>query len=107
MKKLYMLAVLVVFGHAAAFAADNAEAAKTSAEMNTAKLEMVGLSIDDGHKFPSELSGGMTKRAALAERILASVRVPEGADTFAPAEQPSAPPAPAGPVPAGVGAGAL
>ncbi len=35
-------------------------------ELANAKLEMVGLSADDGSKFPSELSGGMTKRAALA-----------------------------------------
>ena len=38
-------------------------------EMATAKLEMVGLSQDDGDKFPSELSGGMTKRAALARAL--------------------------------------
>ena len=34
-------------------------------EIATAKLEMVGLTIEDGDKFPSELSGGMTKRVAL------------------------------------------
>ena len=38
-------------------------------ELATAKLEMVGLSPDDGKKFPSELSGGMTKRAALARAL--------------------------------------
>ena len=38
-------------------------------ELATAKLEMVGLSRDDGDKFPSELSGGMTKRAALARAL--------------------------------------
>ena len=38
-------------------------------ELATAKLEMVGLSADDGNKFPSELSGGMTKRAALARAL--------------------------------------
>ena len=38
-------------------------------ELATAKLEMVGLSPDDGSKFPSELSGGMTKRAALARAL--------------------------------------
>src|SRR6476620_12055559 len=38
-------------------------------EMATAKLEMVGLTPDDGNKFPSELSGGMTKRAALARAL--------------------------------------
>lgn len=35
-------------------------------EIATAKLEMVGLAPEDGDKFPSELSGGMTKRVALA-----------------------------------------
>jgi phospholipid/cholesterol/gamma-HCH transport system ATP-binding protein len=38
-------------------------------ELANAKLEMVGLSPDDGQKFPSELSGGMTKRAALARAL--------------------------------------
>jgi phospholipid/cholesterol/gamma-HCH transport system ATP-binding protein len=38
-------------------------------EFATAKLEMVGLSADDGDKYPSELSGGMTKRAALARAL--------------------------------------
>jgi phospholipid/cholesterol/gamma-HCH transport system ATP-binding protein len=38
-------------------------------ELATAKLEMVGLSPADGNKFPSELSGGMTKRAALARAL--------------------------------------
>src|SRR6476469_3575780 len=38
-------------------------------ELATAKLEMVGLSADDGNKFPSELSGGMIKRAALARAL--------------------------------------
>jgi phospholipid/cholesterol/gamma-HCH transport system ATP-binding protein len=38
-------------------------------EIANAKLEMVGLSPDDGDKFPSELSGGMTKRAALARAL--------------------------------------
>jgi phospholipid/cholesterol/gamma-HCH transport system ATP-binding protein len=38
-------------------------------EMATAKLEMVGLTPEEGDKFPSELSGGMTKRVALARAL--------------------------------------
>jgi phospholipid/cholesterol/gamma-HCH transport system ATP-binding protein len=38
-------------------------------ELANAKLEMVGLAPQDGDKFPSELSGGMTKRAALARAL--------------------------------------
>jgi phospholipid/cholesterol/gamma-HCH transport system ATP-binding protein len=38
-------------------------------EVATAKLELVGLSPDDAQKLPSELSGGMTKRAALARAL--------------------------------------
>jgi len=38
-------------------------------EMAIAKLEMVGLTPRDGEKFPSELSGGMTKRVALARAL--------------------------------------
>ncbi|MGJ5205564.1 ABC transporter ATP-binding protein [Bradyrhizobium sp. HKCCYLR20261] len=38
-------------------------------EIAIAKLEMVGLRAEDGDKFPSELSGGMTKRAALARAL--------------------------------------
>ncbi len=38
-------------------------------EIATAKLEMVGLKAADGGKFPSELSGGMTKRVALARAL--------------------------------------
>jgi phospholipid/cholesterol/gamma-HCH transport system ATP-binding protein len=38
-------------------------------EIATAKLEMVGLAAEDGDKFPSELSGGMTKRVALARAL--------------------------------------
>jgi len=38
-------------------------------EIANAKLEMVGLRAEDGDKYPSELSGGMTKRAALARAL--------------------------------------
>ena len=38
-------------------------------ELANAKLEMVGLKPSDGMKFPAELSGGMTKRAALARAL--------------------------------------
>lgn len=38
-------------------------------EMAIAKLEMVGLTPRDADKFPAELSGGMTKRAALARAL--------------------------------------
>ena len=38
-------------------------------EVATAKLEMVGLAAADGDKFPAELSGGMTKRVALARAL--------------------------------------
>ena len=38
-------------------------------EVAVAKLEMVGLSPDVAEKFPAELSGGMTKRVALARAL--------------------------------------
>jgi phospholipid/cholesterol/gamma-HCH transport system ATP-binding protein len=38
-------------------------------EIAMAKLEMVGLTPDVGDKFPAELSGGMTKRVALARAL--------------------------------------
>jgi phospholipid/cholesterol/gamma-HCH transport system ATP-binding protein len=38
-------------------------------EVAVAKLEMVGLSAQDGDKFPAELSGGMTKRVAFARAL--------------------------------------
>jgi phospholipid/cholesterol/gamma-HCH transport system ATP-binding protein len=38
-------------------------------EVALAKLEMVGLSASDGNKLPAELSGGMTKRVALARAL--------------------------------------
>jgi phospholipid/cholesterol/gamma-HCH transport system ATP-binding protein len=38
-------------------------------ELAISKLELVGLSPDAAHKHPSELSGGMIKRAALARAL--------------------------------------
>ena len=38
-------------------------------ELARAKLEMVGLTDEDGDKFPAELSGGMTKRVGLARAL--------------------------------------
>jgi phospholipid/cholesterol/gamma-HCH transport system ATP-binding protein len=38
-------------------------------EIADAKLEMVGLTADVGDKYPAELSGGMTKRVALARAL--------------------------------------
>jgi len=38
-------------------------------EVAMAKLDMVGLAPRDGEKLPSELSGGMTKRVALARAL--------------------------------------
>jgi phospholipid/cholesterol/gamma-HCH transport system ATP-binding protein len=38
-------------------------------EIAIAKLEMVGLAPQDADKFPAELSGGMTKRVALARAL--------------------------------------
>lgn len=38
-------------------------------ELANLKIEMVGLKPDVGMKFPSELSGGMVKRAALARAL--------------------------------------
>ena len=41
----------------------------TLRQIAMAKLEMVGLAPEDGDKFPASLSGGMTKRAALARAL--------------------------------------
>ncbi len=38
-------------------------------EVAMAKIEMVGLDPNDADKYPAELSGGMTKRAALARAL--------------------------------------
>ena len=38
-------------------------------EVAVAKLKMVGLTVGDAEKFPAELSGGMTKRVALARAL--------------------------------------
>ena len=72
----------VLFQQGALFSALNArqniqfplrEAARLSEalldEIANARLEMVGLRAEDGDKFPSELSGGMTKRVALARAL--------------------------------------
>jgi phospholipid/cholesterol/gamma-HCH transport system ATP-binding protein len=42
---------------------------KLADELALLKIELVGLSLDAASKFPSELSGGMIKRAALARAL--------------------------------------
>jgi phospholipid/cholesterol/gamma-HCH transport system ATP-binding protein len=42
---------------------------KTLDELAELNMALVGLSPDDGAKFPSQLSGGMVKRAALARAL--------------------------------------
>jgi phospholipid/cholesterol/gamma-HCH transport system ATP-binding protein len=44
--------------------------AKLVEEAAMVKLQMVGLKASDAHKLPSELSGGMVKRAALARALI-------------------------------------
>jgi len=62
-------------------------------ELALLRLEMVGLSRDDGSKMPAELSGGMIKRAALARALALEPRIvfldeptagldPESSETF-------------------------
>lgn len=43
--------------------------ARLSGELAMLKIELAGLSPDAAGKYPSELSGGMTKRAALARAL--------------------------------------
>ena len=40
-------------------------------ELTAVKLHMVGLRVEDGQKYPSEISGGMRKRVGLARALIA------------------------------------
>lgn len=44
--------------------------AKAIEELALFRLEMVGLKAETAHKFPSELSGGMSRRAGLARALV-------------------------------------
>jgi phospholipid/cholesterol/gamma-HCH transport system ATP-binding protein len=52
-------------------------------EIATAKLEMVGLTIEDGGKFPSELSGGLARALALDPAIVFLDEPTSGLDPIA------------------------
>lgn len=49
--------------------------AKTRSELAQLKIRMTGLPISSARKYPSELSGGMIKRAALARALALEPRI--------------------------------